>query len=297
MTERLYFPMYVDLSEKHVLVIGTGSGAKSRIHALIPFAGSITVAAPETDPELSEMERQGLVRIICRPYDREDLYGCDICIAASNDRKVNEDAYAACKCLGIPVHVCGDKTKCDFFFSENAGEENETPESAEAGSEQPLVRIYTDGAARGNPNGPGGYAAVLEYSDSAGQLHVRELSQGYEKTTNNRMELMAAIAGLEALKKPCSVELYSDSKYLTDAINQGWVSSWEKHDWTRGKQKEPVKNIQLWKRLLRAMQPHDVSFIWVKGHAGHRQNERCDQLATEAADHGPYIPDLLDEME
>lgn len=163
--------------------------------------------------------------------------------------------------------------------------------------EKPLVRIYTDGAARGNPNGPGGYGTILEYVDGKGELHTREYSQGYEQTTNNRMELMAAIAGLEALNRPCRVLLYSDSRYLTDAINLGWVKSWQRQGWTRGKQKEPVKNIPLWKRLLQAMRVHDVEFIWVKGHAGHRQNERCDQLATEAADHGPRIPDELDAYE
>lgn len=146
-----------------------------------------------------------------------------------------------------------------------------------------LVKIYTDGAARGNPDGPGGYGTILQYVDSKGTLHERELSQGYEKTTNNRMELMAAIVGLEALTKPCTVELYSDSKYLTDAFNQHWIDSWVKKGWKRGKN-EPVKNDDLWKRLLKAMEPHKVTYCWVKGHDGHPLNERCDKLATEAAD-------------
>lgn len=146
-----------------------------------------------------------------------------------------------------------------------------------------LVKIYTDGAARGNPEGPGGYGAVLEYVDSKGQLHTREYSRGYVKTTNNRMELMAAIAGLEALNRPCRVELYSDSKYLVDAFNQRWIDGWIRKDWKRGKN-EPVKNVDLWKRLLAAKEPHQVTFIWVKGHDGHPQNERCDKLATSAAD-------------
>ena len=145
------------------------------------------------------------------------------------------------------------------------------------------VKIYTDGAARGNPDGPGGYGAVLQYIDTKGQLHERELSRGYKKTTNNRMELMAAIVALEALNRPCQVELYSDSKYLTDAFNQRWIDSWIAKGWNRGKS-GPVKNIDLWKRLLKAKEPHRVEFIWVKGHAGHPQNERCDQLATSAAD-------------
>lgn len=154
-----------------------------------------------------------------------------------------------------------------------------------------FVRIYTDGAARGNPDGPGGYGTVLEYTDTKGVLHRKEISQGYKKTTNNRMELMAAIAGLEALNRPCQVELYSDSKYLVDAFNQHWIDGWIKKGWKRGKN-EPVKNIDLWKRLLKAKEIHQVQFIWVKGHAGHPQNERCDELATSAADHGPLIEDL-----
>lgn len=145
------------------------------------------------------------------------------------------------------------------------------------------VQIYTDGSARGNPDGPGGYGTVLQFMDSKGQLHERVLSGGYQKTTNNRMELMAAIAGLEALNRPCEVELYSDSKYLTDAFNQRWIDNWVANNWKRGKS-GPVKNIDLWERLLAAKAPHHVTFIWVKGHAGHPQNERCDLLATTAAD-------------
>ena len=120
-----------------------------------------------------------------------------------------------------------------------------------------IVRIYTDGAARGNPDGPGGYGVVLQYVDRQGSLHEKELSCGYERTTNNRMELMAAIAGLEALNRPCQVELYSDSKYLTDAFNQHWIDSWVAKGWNRGKS-GPVKNIDLWKRLLEAKKPHDT---------------------------------------
>ncbi len=146
-----------------------------------------------------------------------------------------------------------------------------------------LVKIFTDGAARGNPEGPGGYGTILQYVDSKGELHEREYSQGYKKTTNNRMELMAAIVGLEALNRPCEVELYSDSKYLTDAFNQKWIDGWIRKGWKRGKN-EPVKNIDLWKRLLEAAQPHALRFIWVKGHDGHPENERCDRLATSAAD-------------
>ena len=153
-----------------------------------------------------------------------------------------------------------------------------------------LVKIYTDGAARGNPDGPGGYGTVLEYVDTKGQLHVKELSCGYVKTTNNRMELMAVIAGLEALNRPCTVEVYSDSQYVVNAFNQHWVEGWIKKNWKRGKN-EPVKNVDLWKRLLAAKEPHSVTFHLVKGHDGHPQNERCDKLATTAADSGNLIAD------
>lgn len=152
------------------------------------------------------------------------------------------------------------------------------------------VQIYTDGSARGNPDGPGGYGVVLQFTDSKGQLHEKTMSGGYVKTTNNRMELMAAIVGLESLNRPCEVELYSDSKYVTDAFNQRWIDNWVANNWKRGKS-GPVKNIDLWERLLAAKEPHRVSFIWVKGHAGHPQNERCDMLATAAADGGDLAVD------
>lgn len=153
-----------------------------------------------------------------------------------------------------------------------------------------LVKIYTDGAARGNPDGPGGYGTVLEYTDTKGMLHTKELSQGYVKTTNNRMELMAVIAGLEALNRPCEVEVYSDSQYVVNAFNQHWIEGWIKKGWKRGKN-EAVKNVDLWKRLLKAKDPHQVTFHWVKGHDGHPQNERCDTLATTAADGDGLIVD------
>ena len=123
------------------------------------------------------------------------------------------------------------------------------------------VVIYTDGSSRGNP-GPGGYGAVLRYTDPAGVLHERELSQGYARTTNNRMELMAAIAALEALKRPCEVEVHSDSQYVVNAFNQHWVDGWQRRGWKNAK-KEPVKNPDLWKRLIAAAKPHDVRWVWV----------------------------------
>ena len=155
-----------------------------------------------------------------------------------------------------------------------------------------FVKIYTDGSARGNPDGPGGYGVVMEYTDTKGTLHVKELSAGYKKTTNNRMELLAAIAGLEALNRPCEVELYSDSQYLVKAFNEHWIDGWIKKGWKRGKN-EPVKNTDLWKRLLKAKAPHHVEFIWVKGHDGHPQNERCDTLVTTAADGSDLMDDVI----
>ena len=156
------------------------------------------------------------------------------------------------------------------------------------------VTIYTDGSARGNPDGPGGYGTVLIYIDSRGTEHRREYSAGYQKTTNNRMELMAAIVGLEALTKPCNVTLYSDSQYLIKAFNEKWLEGWIKKGWKRGKN-EPVNNVDLWKRLLKAMEPHKVTFHWVKGHNGHPMNERCDELATTAADGSDLLEDVVSE--
>lgn len=148
-------------------------------------------------------------------------------------------------------------------------------------SERVKVNIYTDGACSGNP-GPGGFGTVLAYVDANGVKHEKELSDGYQNVTNNQMELMAVIVGLEALKKPCDVTLYSDSKYVVDAFNNKWIDGWIKKGWkTAGK--SPVKNVELWQRLLKAKEPHDVEFIWVKGHAGHEYNERCDSLAVAAS--------------
>ncbi len=153
------------------------------------------------------------------------------------------------------------------------------------------VIIYTDGSARSNP-GRGGYGAVLKYTNPAGKTFTSELSRGYAKTTNNRMELMAVIVALEALNRPCDVEVHSDSQYVVNAFNKHWIDGWIKKGWTRGK-KEPVKNVDLWKRLLEAKEPHNVTFIWVKGHDGHLQNERCDQLATMAADGDRLMDDMI----
>ncbi|HAN20296.1 MAG: ribonuclease HI [Clostridiales bacterium GWF2_36_10] len=139
------------------------------------------------------------------------------------------------------------------------------------------VNVYTDGACRGNP-GPGGYGVILEYEGNE-----KEFSEGFLNTTNNRMELTAAIVGLEALRLPCEVTLYSDSKYLVDAILKGWLKSWIAKGWKKSDGK-PVLNIDLWERLIPQLEKHEVNFVWVKGHDGHRYNERCDILATTAAD-------------
>lgn len=144
------------------------------------------------------------------------------------------------------------------------------------------VDIYTDGSSRGNP-GSGGYGTVIEYTDSQGRLYMREYSGGYLKTTNNRMELMGVIVGLEALTKPCAVDIYSDSQYIVKAFHDHWIDGWIRTDWRQNTNK-PVKNMDLWKRLLAVKKNHVVEFHWIKGHAGHPQNERCDALATQAAD-------------
>jgi ribonuclease HI len=138
------------------------------------------------------------------------------------------------------------------------------------------VIIYADGACLGNP-GPGGYGTVLLFQDKR-----KELSGGYRRTTNNRMELMAAIAGLEALKAPSKVVLYSDSKYVVDAVEKGWARGWRRNGWRKA-DKQMAMNPDLWERLLTACARHDVRFQWVKGHAGNVENERCDALANAAA--------------
>ena len=140
------------------------------------------------------------------------------------------------------------------------------------------VQIYTDGSARGNPDGPGGYGAVLQFMDSKGQLHEKVLSAGYKKTTNNRMELLAAICALEALTKPCIVDLYSDSAYLVNAWKQGWLAGWQRNGWQTSK-KQPVENQDLWQRLLAVSKKHRVTWHKVKGHADNQWNNRCDELA------------------
>ncbi len=139
------------------------------------------------------------------------------------------------------------------------------------------VDIYTDGACRGNP-GRGGWGAILVFEG-----REREMSGGEAMTTNNRMELMGVISALEALKEPCKVTLTSDSKYLTDAINKGWLDSWKARGWKKA-DKSPVLNVELWQRIDALLKIHSVTFVWVHGHRGHEYNERCDVLATTFAD-------------
>jgi ribonuclease HI len=135
-----------------------------------------------------------------------------------------------------------------------------------------MIKIYTDGAAQGNP-GPGGYGTIMKYGP-----HEKELSQGYELTTNNRMELMAVIAGLEAIKKPgIPVTIYSDSKYVVDSVEKGWVWGWEKKGFVK------KANPDLWKRYIPLHRKYKPKFVWVRGHNGHPENERCDRLAVLAA--------------
>lgn len=134
------------------------------------------------------------------------------------------------------------------------------------------VEIFTDGACKGNP-GPGGWGAILRCNGKE-----KELS-GYEaNTTNNRMEIMAVLKALEALKKPCNVTLCSDSQYVCNAIEKGWAKKWQKNNWMRNK-KEPALNVDLWERLLQLLEAHNIKVVWIRGHAGHPENERCDKLA------------------
>ena len=138
------------------------------------------------------------------------------------------------------------------------------------------VEIYTDGACSNNPYGNGGYGTIIVNGEEQ-----RELSGGFQHTTNNRMEMMAVIAGLEALKEASEVTLYSDSQYIVNSVNKGWVYRWKANNWMRNK-KDAALNVDLWKRILGLCDTHTVTFQWVRGHSGHPENERCDQLAVAA---------------
>jgi ribonuclease HI len=144
------------------------------------------------------------------------------------------------------------------------------------------VTIYTDGACIGNP-GPGGYGVILIHGKTR-----KEISSGFRLTTNNRMELMGVIAGLESLKYKCSVTLYTDSQYIADSINKGWAAKWKALGWMRNK-KDPAVNPDLWEKLLDLCEKHEVQFKWLRGHAGHLENERCDILSYQVAQ-GKHLP-------
>lgn len=146
------------------------------------------------------------------------------------------------------------------------------------------VTINSDGACLGNP-GPGGYGTVMLFGE-----HQKELSQGYRRTTNNRMELLGAIIGLESLSRPCTVAMWSDSTYVVHAMTKGWIQGWQKRGW-KNASKQPVKNKDLWLRMLDAVKGHEISWHWVKGHSGDPMNERCDELAVAAAN----APGLLED--
>ncbi len=148
--------------------------------------------------------------------------------------------------------------------------------------------MYTDGACSGNP-GPGGYGTVLIHNGMR-----KELSGGFRDTTNNRMEIMAVLAGLEALKQPCKVTIYSDSKYVVDAIEKGWLANWKKNNWIKSN-KEKALNVDLWKRLLALMELHNLSFRWVKGHLDNEENNRCDQLAVQASRQSGLLEDTREQ--
>jgi len=179
--------------------------------------------------------------------------------------------------LGMPIYVVPSSPKNiklttveDLIIAEAFFANNNAPEVGTA-----KVTIYTDGACSGNP-GPGGYGVVMLHGE-----HRKELSGGEVQTTNNRMEIMGVIVGLETLTRPCEVDLYSDSRYVVDAIEKSWVIRWQQNNWMRNK-KDPALNVDLWERLLPLLSKHKVTFHWVKGHAGHIENERCDELARQA---------------
>lgn len=200
----------------------------------------------------------------------------------------------------IKITTKEDLVIAEAFLKEESLKENKKEQTAPAekgnsvkkesherkaeSKDQKKVVIYTDGACSGNP-GAGGYGVVLIYGGTK-----RELSEGYRLTTNNRMEVLAVIKGLEALKEPCQVTLYSDSKYVVDAIQKGWVTKWKANGWYRNK-KERASNVDLWERLLVQLERHQVTFQWVKGHADNPGNERCDELARGAIAAGNLLED------
>lgn len=190
-----------------------------------------------------------------------------------------EEAQAFIRDRGSGKKTCGTVPRQKK--SRSTAEAMATPTVNLAGR----IVIYTDGSSLGNP-GPGGYGAVISSSDGK-----QEFSGGFRQTTNNRMELLACIVGLERLETPSTVALYSDSRYVVDGITKGWAKKWRRKDW-RKSNGEKALNIDLWERLLSLCDRHDVQWVWVKGHAGNPGNERCDQLATQAAGQPNLPPDV-----
>ena len=321
-------PVLLDLSSQHVVLLSGESFDEMILpvaRMLSPCTDHLTVFSPDPSPPLKELAEREHFVLKEKSYKREDLYDADLVILSASGQALKDEVFAACRTLGIRLSILSEPKRSDFILDQVSGcgaRQPQTEDSLcvktatasaqtkasvsenEAGSlltgigqemtekktsPRATVAIYTDGSSRGNP-GPGGYGAILEWTDAKGVLHTKELSQGYEKTTNNRMELMGAIAALEALARPCDVTLWSDSKYLVNAFNEHWIDGWIRSGWMRTK-KEPVRNTDLWKRLLAAAAPHSVAWNWVKGHSSHPQNERCDALATAAADSDRLIPD------
>lgn len=218
---------------------------------------------------------------------------------AQKDGFLGTDDTSVAEYAGFPVKVIPgsyrnikittqeDLLVAKAFLREGCREEKSVPPKSDRRGEcMKTVTIYTDGACSGNP-GPGGYGTVLLDGEAR-----REFSDGFRLTTNNRMEILAAIKGLEALEEPCKVLLYSDSKYVVDAIEKGWVKKWQKNGWMRN-QKERALNVDLWERMLVLLEKHQVSFHWVKGHAGTLENERCDALARAAIQSGNLKEDEM----
>ena len=270
------YPVFLDLSQKSVLLVGDAPGPEEGARLLTPFidmllpcAGHLTVLVPEAGSALRELASGEALELVEAEYSRSYLQGMDLVLSVSRDAALNDDLHALCRTLGIRVFIEGQGDRCDFLIvpPQKPGDKKKAKKKNLAPAPKPApgtVSIYTDGAARGNP-GPGGYGAVLSFTDKNGQLHQKELSQGYIETTNNRMELMGAIAALEALSRPCRIEFWSDSQYLVKAFTDHWIDKWARKNWmfTRNK---PVKNADLWKRLVSAAQPHSITWNWVQGH-------------------------------
>jgi ribonuclease HI len=201
-----------------------------------------------------------------------------------NGAEVQVKRFPNARFEGFPT-----KQEAKIFLKENSPINDSASNQAKTTSPtKPKVTIYTDGGCKYNP-GPGGYGVVLKYAKKR-----KELSGGFQLTTNNRMELMACIVGLKALKRELSVVLYSDSKYVVNGITKGWAKRWKANGWMRNKF-DKAQNADLWKQLLELCDKHDVRFKWVKGHAGIPENERCDRLAVKAASKRGLPPDRVYE--